>query len=140
MNLYFWRAGSREPGIDHELIWGTIGLIALIAARLVPPALTDFYRCPFRVITGIPCLTCGITRSFRHMVHGRFYEAFSLTPLGALFCILTMLYVIYALTVVVFRLPRPRFRLNRSVCRLTLRLGLPGILLLNWIYLYCNGV
>jgi hypothetical protein len=140
MNVYYWRAGSREPGVDHELIWGAIGLIALVAARFVPPALTDFYDCPFHTITGIPCLTCGMTRSFRHMVHGRFLDAFSLNPLGALFCIFTVLYIIYALAVTAFRLPRPRIRLETPASRLTLRLGLPGILLINWAYLCWHGV
>jgi len=122
------------------MIWGAIGLVALAAARFVPPGLTDFYRCPFHSITGIPCLSCGMTRSFRHVVHGRFLEAFNLNPLGALFCILTILFVVYAFTVLVFRLPRPRLRLESPVRNLVLRFGLPGILLLNWIYLYCHGV
>jgi hypothetical protein len=140
MKLLFRKYGSPEPGVDHEMIWGAIGLVALAAARFVPSGLTDFYRCPFHSITGIPCLTCGMTRSFRHVVHGRFLEAFDLNPLGALFCIFTILFVVYAFTVLVFRLPRPRLRLVPSEMRLVLRLVLPGILLLNWIYLFCHGI
>ncbi len=140
MRFYYWRPGSTEPGVDHELIWGMVGLITLAVARLVPPALTNWYKCPFHSFTGIPCLTCGMTRSFRFMVHGQFAEALSLNPLGAILCILTMIYVLCALALVVFRLPRPRFRLESRAARWTLRLGLPGILLVNWVYLYCHGV
>ena len=81
-----------------------------------------------------------MTRSFRHVVHSRFAEAFDLNPLGALFCIFTILFVVYALAVLVFRLPRLRLHLLPSQMRLVLRLVLPGILLLNWIYLFCHGV
>jgi hypothetical protein len=140
MHFYVWRPGSGEPGVDHELIWGMMGLVVLAVARLVPPVLTNWYKCPFHSFTGIPCLTCGMTRAFRHVVHGQFAEAFSLNPLGAVLCIITVLYVLYALSLVVFRLPRPRVRLESRAARWSLRLGLPLILLVNWIYLYCHGV
>ena len=122
------------------MIWGAIGLVALAVARFVPSGLTDFYHCPFHSLTGIPCLTCVMTRSFRHVVHGRFFEAFDLNPLGAIFCIFTILFVVYAFTVIVFHIPRPRLQLENPVRHLVLRFGLPGILLLNWIYLYYHGV
>ena len=122
------------------MIWGAIGLVALAVARFVPSGLTDFYHCPFHSLTGIPCLTCGMTRSFRHVVHGRFFEAFDLNPLGAIFCIFTILFVVYAFTVIVFHIPRPRLQLENPVQHLVLRFGLPGILLLNWIYLFCHGI
>jgi hypothetical protein len=140
MKLLFQKYGSPEPGVDHEMIWGAIGLVALAAARLVPPGLTGFYKCPFHSITGIPCLTCGMTRSFQHIVHGRLLEAFSLNPLGAMFCIFTILFVVYAFAVIVFHIPRLRLQLDSPVRDLVLRFGLPGILLLNWIYLYYHGV
>ncbi len=140
MRFYFWRPGQEGPGVDHEMIWGAVGLIVLAVARLVPPALTNWYKCPFHATTGIPCLTCGMTRSFRFVIHGQFAEAFNLNPLGSVLCILTMLYVLYALALVAFRLPRPRVRLESWTARWILRLGLPGTLLINWVYLYCHGV
>jgi len=140
MRFHLWRPGTDGPGLDHELIWGSIGLLGLLVARLVPPVLTDWYRCPFHSATGIPCLTCGMTRAFRFTVHGRLAEAFSLNPLGTLLCLATMLYVLYALVMVLFRLPRPRVSLENPVARWGLRLGLPAALLVNWLYLYLHGV
>lgn len=140
MHVNFWRPGSSEPGVDHELIWGAVGLIVLAVARLVPPALTNWYKCPFHAVTGIPCMTCGMTRAFRFVIHGQFAEAFQINPLGAVFCMFTVLFVIYALVMVAFRMPRPRVALESRTARWTLRLGLPGILLINWVYLCCHGV
>ena len=140
MHFYFWQPGSDEPGTDHELIWGGVGLFVLAVARLVPPGLTNWYKCPFHSMTGIPCLTCGMTRSFRHVVRLEFADAFSLCPLGAVLCLLTLAYLLYAVTLVLFRLPRPRVCLESSAARWTLRLGLPAIFLINWIYLFYHDV
>jgi hypothetical protein len=140
MKVFLQKSGSQTPGVDHELIWGAIGLMVLAAIRIVPPSLTNVYECPFHFMTGIPCLTCGMTRSFRHMVYGRLSEAFSLNPLGAFFCFFTILYVVYAFTVISLRLPRPRLQIDSSGGRLALRLALPVVLLMNWVYLYCHGV
>jgi hypothetical protein len=140
MNVVFWRPGSGEPGLDHELIWGSIGLLGLLIARLVPPVLTDWYHCPFHGATGIPCLTCGMTRAFRFTVHGRLAEAFSLNPLGTLFCLAVIAYVVYATVMVIGRLPRPRLTVESPAARWALRLGLPAAVLANWVYLYLHGV
>jgi hypothetical protein len=44
--------------------------------------LLSFSLCPFLAITGIPCLFCGITRSFLAVGGFDFSEAFLLHPLG----------------------------------------------------------
>jgi hypothetical protein len=38
--------------------------------------------CPFRLITGHPCPTCGTTRSIAAIVDGRFLDSLLLNPLG----------------------------------------------------------
>ena len=38
--------------------------------------------CVLRHLTGLPCLTCGMTRSFCAISRGRFVEAFEHHPLG----------------------------------------------------------
>lgn len=140
MRFYWRRYGTDSPEVDAEMVWGAVGLVVLLGARLVPPPLTDWYKCPFHTMTGIPCFTCGMTRAFRHMVRFDIAEAFAVSPLGALFCLFTAAYVLYALVVVPFRLPRPRVRLESRAARWALRLGVPALLILNWIYLICHGV
>ena len=140
MKLYFRQYGKESPELDAELVWGGVGLFVLLVARLVPGPLIDWYKCPWHAHTGIPCLTCGMTRSYRHLVRLDFAEAFTISPLGAVLAILTVAFVLYALVVVLFRLPRPRLRVESRAARWAFRLGVPLAFLLNWFYLLYHGV
>lgn len=40
--------------------------------------------CPIHQLTGLSCPGCGMTRAAHAVLHGRFADAFSLNPLGAL--------------------------------------------------------
>jgi Protein of unknown function (DUF2752) len=40
------------------------------------------FQCAFRVVTGLPCPTCGLTRSVVMSLHGEFARAWSLAPAG----------------------------------------------------------
>jgi Protein of unknown function (DUF2752) len=47
-----------------------------------PPAATAWYpKCVFRMVTGLLCPGCGITRALHHLLHGRFEQAMQLNPL-----------------------------------------------------------
>ncbi|HEY7737869.1 MAG TPA: DUF2752 domain-containing protein [Candidatus Limnocylindria bacterium] len=50
---------------------------ALVAAAVVPSGVVREgpVVCPFRAVTGRPCPSCGMTRSWSAMGHGRFVEA-----------------------------------------------------------------
>jgi len=55
--------------IVFGLIYGTIAILALIAVRFLP-VLELMPSCVFRAFTGIPCPTCGATRSLVHLANG----------------------------------------------------------------------
>ena len=63
-------------------------LLAALAARLVIAWTGRFAPevvfCPFRALTGLPCLTCGGTRALAALASGRITEAVALNPLVAL--------------------------------------------------------
>jgi len=46
-----------------------------------------FPGCGFKAVTGLPCATCGMTRSFTYMAEGDIAAAFNIQPLGAIVCI-----------------------------------------------------
>jgi hypothetical protein len=51
--------------------------------------------CPFRLMTGLPCPLCGMTRSFVYTVHGRLDDAFAAHLFGPA---LVLLFALWAVT------------------------------------------
>ena len=117
---------EKRGAVDHELIWGLIGLLVLMAAAFVPvdQILSGTgYACGFRTLTGYPCPTCGATRAFIRTAHLELGSALRLNPLAAAAFLGTMVYVPYALTAVVLRTRRLRLtHLSRRSIRLLLSL------------------
>ncbi|NOZ24286.1 MAG: DUF2752 domain-containing protein [Planctomycetes bacterium] len=124
-----------ETDFDHELVWGTIGLLVLLVARFVPTHLLPLRPCPFLHITGIPCPTCGMTRCFLAMSRQDVLAAWRFSPLGAVLYVLTVCYVVYAAIVLIGRLPRIRIRF-RSIWELRALVAvIAAIAIANWIHL-----
>ncbi|MDE9366874.1 DUF2752 domain-containing protein [Luteipulveratus sp. YIM 133132] len=82
---------SPDPRPDHQdaprslRAWWAGGLVvAVTAAAVLPPSAVSGGPtiCPFRLLTGLPCPACGLTRSWAHAAHGDLSGAFALHPLG----------------------------------------------------------
>jgi len=121
--------------IDHELIWlivsvgAFLGLAVWFAARLPLP------QCAFRSLTGLPCVTCGATRSLIQFFHGHFLASFLFNPLAFLALCSLLSFDLYALAVLTVRAPRLRFgNFSRAEKRLA-RAAAAVLLIGNWIYL-----
>lgn len=123
--------GSRDP----ELIWGSILLLAALLATTWLFSGIATPRCLLHAATGIPCPTCGMTRSTWHLLHGEIGRAFLLNPLMTAALLGAALYVCYAAVVVIGRLPRLRIEsLSPNEARV---MRVLAILLIaaNWAYL-----
>ena len=61
--------------------------------RLRIPVIGDINApsCPSRMLTGVPCPICGITRSVANVVRGRVVEGFRLHPLAPLLVLLMII-------------------------------------------------
>ena len=124
--------------VDHELIWGLIGLLAVTVAALLPVdemLAAAGYRCGFHTVTGIPCPSCGATRAFVAAAHLHMGDAFRTNPLAAAFFLGLVGFVPYALATVLLRTRRVRVsgvgRRGKHVI-----LALAGLIVLaNWAYL-----
>ncbi|GAB4247914.1 MAG: hypothetical protein OHK005_14360 [Candidatus Methylacidiphilales bacterium] len=132
MKLFLARV---SPGaIDPELVWGsTLGFCGVLGFTWLRLGL-PLPGCLFKAATGLPCLTCGGTRAARALFAGDFAAAFLVNPLVALALILTGFYVPYALTAVLLRTRRLRFRLTSPGEVSRLRWLLFTAALLNWVY------
>lgn len=88
------------------LLIGVLGILGLLAVvgRLEPdPRGFGTHEkfglppCSFRVRTGQPCPTCGLTTAFAWMARGRWFEAWQAQPAGSLLfpvCVLLALWML----------------------------------------------
>jgi hypothetical protein len=60
--------------------------LAVLTALALPPSMVQSgpTLCPFRLATGRPCPTCGMTSTWNSYAHFRLRESFALHPLGPL--------------------------------------------------------
>lgn len=135
---FHWRHKQARE-IDHELLWlavggasAIIGVIWLRSGLPTPP-------CRFESLTGIPCATCGSTRSLTCLVHGDLAGALAWNPLVFALAALAAILMAYAAIVLTFRLPRLRVTgLSRNAWKRAAALTLL-ILLANWAYILLHS-
>lgn len=70
---------------------GAVAAAVVLAVALL--VLSFGWRCPFQLVTGVPCPTCGITRATRLALQGDFTGATHLHPLWWLAVPVTALFV-----------------------------------------------
>ncbi len=122
-------SGQTEFGI----IYGGIALAALCAVRL-PSVLSFIPSCTFKRLTGLPCPTCGSTRSLTHLAHGDIFAALAMNPLAAAGVLTAVLFFLYGIVALLFNLPRVKVLLTVNEGN-ALRSSAAAILLIQWIYL-----
>ena len=124
------------PGeIDHELIWLSVSLVSLGLAAVWLTVGLPWPRCAFHEITGLPCITCGMTRCAIQFFHGHFLAALKWNPLVFMaLCSLTA-FDLYAFAMLTTRGPRLRICFDTQTGRALVRIAVVSALVLNWIYL-----
>jgi hypothetical protein len=121
--------------IDYELMWLGASLVSLgIVATWFVLGL-PWPICMFHQLTGLPCVTCGMTRCGIQFFHGHFLAALKWNPL--VFAVLcgVMAFDVYALVTLVMRAPRLRIYLLNDRTKRLLRVSVISALALNWTYL-----
>jgi hypothetical protein len=120
--------------IDHELIWLSVSVVSLTSAALWLALGLPWPVCVFHQLTGLPCLTCGMTRCGIEFFRGHFLAALKWNPL--VFALLwgVIAFDLYALTSIALRRPRLRI-LFRQAEKKYARGVLVAALALNWFYL-----
>jgi len=61
---------------------GTILFMILLFSFIFDPSTYQLIDCYFNNVTGLPCPSCGLTRSFNAMAHLQIAEAFGLNWMG----------------------------------------------------------
>ena len=133
-----WRS-LRPHETDHETLWASVAtaLVVMFAlwVRLVewPPVL-----CPFHVVTGLPCPTCGATRSVFAFARGDVLGALRMNPLVGAGLVLAVPYLLYAAVVSVCGLRRCRIEVGPRGARLA-RVASLAAVVATWAFLIADG-
>ena len=131
---------DRERRPLHPAAGGALvlcGVTLLGLARFFP-----FYNLPrlclFNLWTGHPCLTCGMTRSWVAMAHGRALDAVAQNPLGAALFLTTIAIMFYGIGRQLRLLPAVALDASDREWSL-LRWGAVFAIAANWAYVAASS-
>ena len=133
----------KEISLNHELIWTlvTVGVLLVGAITVYAPWVpVPVGQCPFKLVTGLPCASCGATRALQALLLGDVPGALAVNPLFALVYIGGAAWAVYGLTVTALGLRRVRISMTKRGLSLTLAVALPAAVIANWAYLIWAGV
>ena len=132
MHAYHCRLNSGE--VDHELIWLSISVVSLAAAAIWLTLGLPWPVCAFHQLTGLPCVTCGMTRCAIQFFHGHFLAALKWNPLIFVLLCGVIAFDVYAVAVLVTRTPRLRVAFGQAEKKYARAIVIIA-LALNWAYL-----
>ena len=103
------RSLRTRPGEAGALpLAGVVVAATAVAALANPDTIEDGpVICPFRLMTGLPCPGCGLTRAWVYLVHGRLEESLSANPFGMISFALGVALVVMVVRALVRRRPLP---------------------------------
>jgi hypothetical protein len=113
--------------------FGLVALAGLAAVLRDPARVRQAAHCTLRDATGIPCPTCGGTRTVVALAHGRWSEAFAVNPFLALAVVLFGLWLVWGLAATV----RPSLRRDLALSvkeRKASRIAAVAVLLAAWAW------
>ena len=131
-----FRRHQLEPGeTDHELVWLAVSAGSLTLAAAWFTLGLPWPRCVFHELTGLPCVTCGMTRCAIQFFHGHFLAALQWNPLVFTTLCSILAFDVYAIAAVTMRAPRWRIYFSTTRAKTFARVSVVFALVLNWVYL-----
>lgn len=126
-----WRPPTREER-QLGLLWGAAAISALVLRPLWIAIAPHLRSCALRSITGVPCPTCGTTRTALALLDAEPAAALAVNPLAAVVGGIFIAGGVLALAWATLRWPVPSLGWRWSR---TWTMTFIGVILVNWIYL-----
>jgi hypothetical protein len=122
------------------LVWGTAVVIFTVGGSFYSnlPGDARPLRCTFKQVTGLPCATCGTTRTFMRLSEGDAIGAFRMNPFMFFVSIAGCLLALATLGAYFGLWPFPNFDVKKPWKQI-LVIGLVALFLVNWAYLIWSG-
>ena len=127
-----------DPAVSSiHIIWGPMALLFIFAAGFFKDLIDLLPPCIFHRLTGIPCLTCGGTRSLVALSQFDIASSFMLNPMlflsvaGVMTLSSVSFYGLVTKGSIVLRLSDGHKK--------ALRIGTIGLFMANWVYLIFAG-
>jgi len=114
------------------MLWSAAAISALLLRPVWIVIAPHLGSCTFRTLAGIPCPTCGTTRTALALLNFDFGSAVAVNPLATIAAVAFFIGGGVALIWVLVRGPVPTLKLSWSR-RWTG--AVVGVVLINWIYL-----
>lgn len=129
------RIEKRPPEhIDFVLIYAVIGLVGLVGVYIFPWIHYLMPPCAFNRLTGVPCPSCGMTRSVLALADFNLIAAFQFHPL--FFVSVAILGALALISVGLYFSGRRYLNFNLTPTQWKHVAWLIGLLILiNWVYL-----
>ena len=123
---------------NYELLCLGVSTALLVVGAVFLGLGLPWIGCPFRAVTGYPCLTCGATRCAIAFFHGNLSLAWSWNPLALLALCGVMLFDLYAVIVLLARSPRLRVIEWTRAEKNAVRIAVVALIAVNWAYLLAH--
>ena len=133
--------GRRVPvdKFDHELAWLGISVGTFAGAAVWMALGLPWPRCLFRALTGLPCLSCGLTRCTISLFQGNLSTAWQWNPLAFVAVCALIVFDLYAVIVIAGRTARLRIVKWTAREKRVVQIVIISLVALNWIYLLAHA-
>ena len=121
--------------IDYELLWLSASLASIGIAVAWFVLGLPWPQCAFHEFTGLPCVTCGMTRCAIQFFHGHFFAALKWNPLVFAALCGVLAFDLYAFVTLTMRAPRLRISFSTQRAKTFVRVSVVLAFASNWIYL-----
>jgi hypothetical protein len=99
--------------------------------------------CLIKRVTGVPCPSCGSTRSVLNLLHGEILEALYINPFGLIIAVIMLtlpIWIIFDITTKKRTLYDFYFRVESFIRKPIIAIPLVLLVILNWIWNITKGL